>query len=218
MNVDYVRNWASPEITQTYTEKDTILYGLSMGYGSDPIDADQLAFVYENGLRAVPTMATTLCHPGFWIGDPQTGVNAKMVVHGEHLMHFHAPLPTSGTVRGTTRVTDIVDKGKDRGAIVITEREIVEVNSGRPIATIEQATMCRGDGGFSGTALASGKPAAPQPALGSRTGGDWMRRRRDVRDAARAAAPHDGQKAMSGTTFSQCTHNTGLSVAGSGVP
>lgn len=167
MNVDYVRNWASPEITQTYTEKDTILYGLSMGYGSDPIDADQLAFVYENGLRAVPTMATTLCHPGFWIGDPQTGVNAKMVVHGEHLMHFHAPLPTSGTVRGTTRVTDIVDKGKDRGAIVITEREIVEVNSGRPIATIEQATMCRGDGGFSGTALASGKPAAPQPALGS---------------------------------------------------
>jgi acyl dehydratase len=164
MDVDFVRNWASPELTQTYTAKDTILYGLSMGYGADPLDPDQLAFVYENGLRAVPTMATTLCHPGFWMGDPQTGIDARKVVHGEHLMRFHAPLPTSGTVRGTTRVTAIIDKGADKGAIVLTEREIVEVASGTLIATIEQATMCRGDGGFSGSAPSQAKPAAPQPA------------------------------------------------------
>lgn len=164
MDLDFVRNWASPELTQTYTEKDTILYGLSMGYGADPLDPDQLAFVYEDGLRAVPTMATTLCHPGFWMGNPQTGIDARKVVHGEHLMRFHAPLPTSGTVRGTTRVTAIVDKGADKGAIVLTAREIVEVANGTLIATIEQATMCRGDGGFSGSAPAPAKPAPPPPA------------------------------------------------------
>lgn len=164
MDADFVRNWVSPEITQTYAVKDTILYGLSMGYGADPLDMSQLAFVYENGLKAVPTMATTLCHPGFWISEPQTGINANMVVHGEHLMRFHAPLPPSGTVRGTTRVTDIIDKGKEKGAIVLTEREIIEDASGKLIATIEQATMCRGDGGFSGSAPSSGKPATAQPA------------------------------------------------------
>ncbi len=165
MDVAFVRNWASPELTQTYTEKDTMLYGLSMGYGADPLDPEQLAFVYESGLRAVPTMATTLCHPGFWMGDPRTGIDAKKVVHGEHLMRFHAPLPTSGTVRGTTHVTEIIDKGADKGAIVLTKREIVDVASGTLLATIEQATMCRGDGGFSDSIPAApAKPAAPQPA------------------------------------------------------
>lgn len=160
MDIDFVRNWASPEITQTYTEKDTILYGLAMGYGAEPLDPEQLAFVYEDGLRAVPTMATTLCHPGFWISDPQTGIIAKMVVHGEHLMHFHAPLPPSGTVRGTTRVTDIIDKGRDKGAIVLTQRKIIDDCSGQLIATIEQATMCRGDGGFSASASSSSSKSA----------------------------------------------------------
>lgn len=164
MDIDFVRNWASPEITQTYTEKDTILYGLAMGYGADPLDLDHLAFVYEERLKAVPTMATTLCHPGFWIGDPRTQVNSKMVVHGEHLMRFHAPLPPSGTVRGTTRVIDVIDKGENRGAIVLTEREIIDDGSGRLVATIEQATMCRGDGGFSALAESSSKSAKPSSA------------------------------------------------------
>ncbi len=165
MDVDFVKNWASPEITQAYTEKDTILYGLSMGYGADPLDPGQLSFVYENGLKVVPTMATTLCHPGFWMGEPRTGINAKMVVHGEHLMLFHAPLPPSGTVRGRTRVTHIIDKGAEKGAIVITERDIIDDATGELIATIEQATMCRGDGGFSKAAAAPNEPprtAAPK--------------------------------------------------------
>ena len=163
MDVDFVRNWASPEITQAYTQKDTILYGLSMGYGADPLDPSQLSFVYENGLTVVPTMATTLCHPGFWMGEPRTGINSTMVVHGEHLMLFHAPLPPSGTVRGRTRVTDIIDKGAAKGAIVITERQIIDDATDELIATIVQTTMCRGDGGFSKPAAASDEPRSEPP-------------------------------------------------------
>lgn len=166
INVDVVKDWVFPVIRQTYTEKDTILYGLSLGYGGQPTSDAELRFVYERGLMTVPTMATTLCHPGFWIADPRTGINAGMVVHGEHKMVFHAPLAPSGTLRGHTRVTDVIDKGKDKGAIVISERTLYDDASDTLVASIEQLTMCRGDGGFSGTQPASSSPAKP-PVAGS---------------------------------------------------
>ena len=31
INVDDVRNWQVPELRQTYSARDTILYGLSLG-------------------------------------------------------------------------------------------------------------------------------------------------------------------------------------------
>ena len=42
-----------------YTDKDVLLYALSVGMGSDPLDARELPFVYEQGepLRTVPTLS-----------------------------------------------------------------------------------------------------------------------------------------------------------------
>ena len=71
INVDFVKNWSSPVVRQTYSEKDAILYALALGYGSQPNSPDELRFVYEKGMQAVPTLATTLCYPGFWITDPR---------------------------------------------------------------------------------------------------------------------------------------------------
>ena len=43
----------------TYGDRDTILYGLAVGFGRDPMRLEELPFVYEGaGLRAVPPMAT----------------------------------------------------------------------------------------------------------------------------------------------------------------
>jgi acyl dehydratase len=164
IDVDAVRRWDFRVVRQTYSEKDTILYGLSLGYGEDPTNEDDLRFVYERGLVAVPTMATTLCHPGFWVGDPRTGIDAKMVVHGEHKMTFHAPLSPSATVRGETRVVDVIDKGKGKGAIVVSERSVFDDTTGTLIASIEQGTMCRGDGGFSAAPRAEPRTARPSAA------------------------------------------------------
>ena len=63
---------------------------------------------------------------------------------------MHRPLPPSGTVRGRTRVTRVVDKGPDKGALVFTERRILDDASGEPIATLQSTSFCRADGGFSG--------------------------------------------------------------------
>ena len=65
-------------IHQTYTERETMLYALSLGLGNDPLDAAALPFVYEgleDGLRALPTQAVVLGYPGFWAREPDTGID-----------------------------------------------------------------------------------------------------------------------------------------------
>jgi acyl dehydratase len=162
IDVAAVKAWQFPVLSQGYTEKDTILYALALGYGAQPEDPSQLAFVYERGLRAVPTMVATLCHPGFWISDPRTGIDATRAVHGEHRVTFHAPLAARGSVRGQTRVLDVIDKGAGKGALLVVERTLHDDPTGRQLATIEHHTLCRGDGGFSGTQPAKVAAAAPR--------------------------------------------------------
>ena len=163
INVDVVRNWQFPELRQTYSTRDTILYGLALGYGSDPGNEADLRFVYEENLLALPTMAVVLCHPGFWISDPATGIDATKAVHGEQHCTFHRPLPATGSLVGRAKVTAGIDKGGGKGALVITERVIADAATGLPIATLEQRTMCRGDGGFGESAAASAA-VGPAPA------------------------------------------------------
>lgn len=149
MPLDYatVKNWRFDEVRQRYEQKDTMLYALGIGLGQDPEDAGQLRYVYEKDLQAFPTMSVVLGYPGFWVQDPRAGIDWVKVVHGEQRLTVHAPLPTSGVVVGRSRNTHVIDKGVDKGAIVITERTLHD-ESGTCLATLRQSTFCRGDGGF----------------------------------------------------------------------
>ena len=155
-----------PEITASYSARDTMLYALGVGYGSDPADERQLAFVYEKSLRATPTMAVVLAYPGFWIKDPASGIDWVRALHGEQSIVLHRPLPPEGTVIGRNRLTALVDKGRDKGALLVQERKIYET-SGALLATVSHLTFLRGDGGFSetpGNGPKGGDPAPPAPA------------------------------------------------------
>lgn len=149
IDVDAVKNWNFPQIRQAYTHKDVILYALALGYGEDPDADEQLRFVYEHDLSVLPTFANTLCHPGFWIADPRTGIDATNAVHGEHRMTFHSGIAPEGCVQGVTRIVDIIDKGRGKGALLVIERRLHDDQSGDLLAVIEQRTLCRADGGFS---------------------------------------------------------------------
>ena len=163
IDVAALKSWDFPVLRQRWTDKDTILYALALGYGSDPEDPAQLSFVYEGALQAVPAMVTTLCHPGFWISDPRTGIDAGRAVHAEHRVVFHRPLSPQGSARGQTRVVDVLDRGEGRGAMLVFERTLYDEASGDAIASIEHHTLCRADGGFSG--VRTEPPArAPAPA------------------------------------------------------
>ena len=88
-----------PEVEQSYGPKDCMLYALGVGLGLDPMDEDELAFVYEKNLKALPTMAVVIGYPGFWVKELDTGIDWVKVVAGEHALTLHRPLRPSGTVR-----------------------------------------------------------------------------------------------------------------------
>ena len=73
-------------------------------------------------------------------------------------MQVHAPISPAATVIGRTRILDVIDKGADKGALIYSERKIIDKASGALLATINQTTFCRADGGFGGA-----KREAPAP-------------------------------------------------------
>jgi acyl dehydratase len=137
------------ETRQTLTRNDVMLYALGVG-------STELAFVYEDGLSALPTMAATLAYPGFIWQDPRFGVNWRRVLHGETGITIHAPLPVDGELIGRTTIGPIFDKG-EKGAVVFQTREI-HLQDGAHIATVRNATMLRDEGGFGGSGEGQPQP------------------------------------------------------------
>ena len=150
LNYEALLSWPFEEIEQTYTEKDSILYALGLGLGADPVDRDQLRFVYEDGLEALPTMAVVLGHPGFYLSDPASGVDWRRIVHGEQGLVLYRPLPSEGTVRSVTRIDSIIDKGEGRGALIYASRDTRDATTDELICASTSTVFCRADGGFGG--------------------------------------------------------------------
>ena len=52
--IDYEKTkaWRSDPVRHTYTERDTILYALGVGFAADPLVLEELRFVYEKELQA----------------------------------------------------------------------------------------------------------------------------------------------------------------------
>jgi acyl dehydratase len=188
INYEKLVNWDIPEAKQLLTKRDTILYALGVGVGFDPCDAHQLRFVYEESLLALPSMAIVLGYPGPWHANPELGITRSHVVHGEQGFRITKPLPVEGDVVGKTRVAGVADKGKDKGALLMTESTVREKASGDVICTLTSTTFCRADGGFGGPdgpvkaphALPDTKPqhvcdlpTLPQSALIYRLSGDY---------------------------------------------
>ncbi len=159
--------WRSGEVRQTYAARDTILYNLGLGLGSDPMDVQQLRYVYEKDLVALPTMAAVLASPGSWMRErTELGIDFLKLVHGEQGVTVHRPLAPAGTVLGESRVVRLVDKGEGKGAVLHVEKQLRDASDGALLATTEQVLFLRGDGGFSKGAGgdAPAEPSAPMPA------------------------------------------------------
>ena len=141
--------WPVPEAKQVLTRRDVALYALSVGFGRDPLDATQLRYVdpWSPDLTPLPSMALAMGYPGFWLGDPALGLDAKRILHVGQSIEILAPLPVEGQVTGRTRVTALVDRGADKGALLFSQRDVSDAH-GRPFARLSQTHMLRGIGGF----------------------------------------------------------------------
>lgn len=164
INYDALMGRKFPITEHAYTEKDTILYALGLGLGTDPLSPSHLRATYENatGFGALPAMVNVLAYPGFWAMEPDTGLTWQKILHGEQSLTLFAPLPASGVLLGETRITGIVDKGAGKGALIYSERVITDKASGLKIATIVSTSFARGDGGFGGSDDAV-RPVHPMP-------------------------------------------------------
>jgi len=150
MAIDYdvLKNWRIADSTIAYEAKDCMLYAQSLGYGHDALDPAELPFVYEDGIRLVPSLFTVIGAPGAWATDPGTGIDWLRILHGEHRLTIHALPAAQGVMKSATRVTCIVDKGPGRGALVVTGREVTCADTGKALATIAHTSFCRADGGI----------------------------------------------------------------------
>ncbi|MGF6999353.1 MaoC/PaaZ C-terminal domain-containing protein [Paraburkholderia sp. GAS32] len=133
----------------SWTERETMLYGLAIGMGGDPLDRRELPFVYEVGLLAVPTFAAVAAW-GAGISPEQIGVDRGKTLHGEEGLIVHKPIPVQGRVVADSRVVAVYDKGKGKGAVIQRETVLRDPQTKEPLATLTRTAFARADGGFGG--------------------------------------------------------------------
>ena len=150
MAIDYKNVMALKQtgMAFNYSERETMLYALGIGLGADPMNLDELPFVYENGLKAMPTLATVVAWGSGNIGA--SGINYAMVVHGEQRLKMHKPMPTSANITSTSHFIEVLDKGAGKGAVLIEETNLLDAKTQDLICTLTASIFARADGGFGG--------------------------------------------------------------------
>ena len=152
MALDYenVMSKVETDLPFSYTDRDSILYALSIGVGRDPVDPKELPFVYEQGaepLRTVPTLATVLVPEMFPVG---LGWDYSQILHGEQRLKLYRPLPAAADLLINKRVVDVFDRGPKIGALFLLEAEGRLASDDTVLFTMGCTIVARGDGGFGG--------------------------------------------------------------------
>jgi 3-hydroxyacyl-CoA dehydrogenase/3a,7a,12a-trihydroxy-5b-cholest-24-enoyl-CoA hydratase len=156
IDVDEALGYEMPPITSTFDERDLALYALGVGAANDPLNANELPYVYEmsgDGFKMVPTfpVAPALAAMFKLIKEgkqaPGLHYGFDRVLHGEQYTEIRGEWPTHGKLTHTIKVKDIFDKGK--GALVI-NAVTTRGEDGRELAYSEMTTFVRGAGGWGG--------------------------------------------------------------------
>lgn len=146
-----------PPMTYALTRDKVILYALGVGAVAE---GDELPFVYENGLKVLPTFGVVAPFPALiaLISAPGVDINPIMILHGEQYLEVRKhPLPIEGTLTSKPRIANIYDKGK--GALMEIEVD-TEDQDGNIVFFNRFATFVRGEGGFGGE---KGPPPGNEP-------------------------------------------------------
>ena len=145
MAIDYEKLMSLETKNQefSYSDKETMLYGLGVGFGKDPLNDNELKFVYEKDLKTVPSMATVISWGAGNIRE--SGINYLLVLHGEQRLKMYEPLPHAADILVDSSVKGVFDKGKEKGALIITETKIKLKENSKHLCTLSSTTFARGD-------------------------------------------------------------------------
>ena len=143
-----------------WDSSDVLLYHLAIG-------AQDLRYTLETdaGFQVLPSFAVVA--PTFHASEPPSldlpgcDINLAQVVHGAQEVHVDRPLPTSGSARLTTRITDVWDKGK---AAVIWQEGVATGPDDAELWRVRSSIFVRGEGGWGGDRGSSTKVEVPDRA------------------------------------------------------
>jgi acyl dehydratase len=150
LNLDAVGMTSEPS-ERSWDHRDALLYALGVGAGALDPTGVELEFTTENtaGLdqKVLPTFATIVGQGGRPMAD-LGDIDMTKLVHGEQVIILHGEIPVSGTVRITTTVAGMYDKGS--AGLVVLESESVDATTGAPALTTRTGLFIREAGGFGG--------------------------------------------------------------------
>lgn len=174
-----------PDVATSWTSDDVMLYHLGVGAGVPPTEPSELAYVYEQRLKVLPSFCVIPAMEAVRGMHSVHGLtfNPALVLHGEHEIEMLTSLPIAAKVVNSGRVKAIYDKRK--AAVVIVETETKD-ESGRLLCYNRCSIFLRGEGGFGGPSgpktarelpsrspdLVVESPTLPQQALLYRLSGD----------------------------------------------
>lgn len=159
---DKLLAFSAPRASFEWSERQTIIYNLGIGFGAAAIEDEKLLrFVLEDGTCAFPTMTAVMgsSGAGALFFDPEIGIDMRMMVHGEESVELFAPLPAQGQLFGESSFDGVWDLGEAKGAVLTMSRRLYDAQ-GTLISRGVTTTMLRGNGGFGGSA--EGAPKAKQ--------------------------------------------------------
>jgi acyl dehydratase len=143
----------SDPVERSWVSKDALLYAVGVGAGTS-----ELAFTTENSRdvdqKVLPTFAVIIGGGGGGAMGRIGTFNPAMLVHGEQGIFLDHDIPVAGTVRSTSTITGIYDKGS--GAVIVSESESVDVKTDRLLFRTRSAVFIRGEGGWGGDRGPSG--------------------------------------------------------------
>lgn len=154
IDVDLALGYEMPTQSSSYDERDLAIYALGVGAAHNPLDKEDLHYVYEmgDGFQALPSFAVV---PALNVifkmakeGKQAPGMHYGFdrILHGEQYLELKRPLPPHATLTHKAKIKNIYDKG--RNAIVVTE--IVSSDEQGELFVNEMTTLVRGAGGWGG--------------------------------------------------------------------
>ncbi len=136
------------DVAFSYTDRDTMLYALSVGMGRNPLDERELQYVFEK--EALRTLPTQVCVVARTVLLHDCGLDRTRMLLGEQSLTMHRPLPAATSLLASTYISEICDKGKDKGSVLYVETKARDASTGDDLFTSVSTVMARGDGGIGG--------------------------------------------------------------------
>ncbi len=194
IDVDQALGYEFEPVKAPYDERDVAIYALGVGAARNPLDEDELRYVYEmhrDGFVVLPTfgvapvLKTIFDQAKAGKQAPGMSYGFDRILHGEQYLEVKRPLPQRATLEHRVRIKDIFDKGKN--ALVVTEVKSYD-DAGELLLVNELTTVVRGAGGWGGDRGPTGdvntppdrapdasteEPIAETQALLYRLSGDW---------------------------------------------